>query len=94
MEIIVVALVALVVVAVVLYPVLKASPAGARRVPTPLSEAELDAQVADYRAALRSGTLCLDCGRPNPADSVYCAGCGEPLVTARAAAEATTSPAT
>ena len=50
--------------------------AGLERYP---DEAELDADVARYRDALRAGTLCQRCHAPNSPGSRFCGDCGEPL---------------
>lgn len=86
MEIVIVAIVALLAVAAVLYPIVR--PAGGRRAPVIEDAATLDAELGRYRAALRAGTLCLECGQPNPDDSTFCAQCGARLIAGRFAADA------
>ncbi len=71
MEILVVTLLAVVVVALVAYP-LVARGRG-------MDQATLDAEVERYRDALRGGTLCEACLAANPPGSRFCAECGEPL---------------
>lgn len=39
----------------------------------------LEAEIRTYRAALRDGVLCGECGTPNPGGSRFCAGCGRTL---------------
>ena len=43
------------------------------------TDAEITAEVARYRAAIKSKTLCERCLMPNPARSNYCAECGRGL---------------
>jgi len=47
--------------------------------PPPRDAAALRAEVDRYRAAIRAGTLCRMCNRPNPAGSRYCMHCGRRL---------------
>lgn len=74
-------------VAAVVYPLLRGEGAG---VPLEAEEAQdappadVEAEVARYRAALRAGTLCGRCGRANPEDSRFCAECGRRLAGKRA----------
>lgn len=42
-------------------------------------DADLDADVARYRAALRDGTVCARCIEANPRGSRYCMRCGRRL---------------
>ncbi len=86
MDILIVTVVALVAVAAVMYPILR--PGSGRRGPVIGDEKALEAEVGRYRAALRAGTLCLDCGQPNPDDSRFCARCGSTLIAGRVEADA------
>lgn len=43
------------------------------------SEAELDADVERYRMALRENTVCRHCRAASPAGSRFCAECGREL---------------
>jgi hypothetical protein len=43
------------------------------------TDAEINAEVTRYRAAIKSKTLCERCLTPNPAKSNYCAECGRGL---------------
>lgn len=47
---------------------------------------DLEAEIARFRAALREGTACGECGEANPAGSRFCGGCGRSLPGAHAAA--------
>ncbi|MGH7481179.1 MAG: zinc-ribbon domain-containing protein [Longimicrobiales bacterium] len=83
MEIVIAVLIAGAAVAMVIAPLAR----GPRRVRSGLDpgladEVALDREIARYRAALRGGTLCLDCGRANPDDSRFCAECGRRLLRA------------
>jgi hypothetical protein len=67
-----------------------ATPAGPAPVAPPDAAAgddgaDIEAEVARYRAALRAGTVCRKCGQANPEGSVFCADCGArlPLADAR-----------
>lgn len=42
-------------------------------------EAELEADVARYRAAVAAGTVCSRCRAANEEGSRFCAECGQPL---------------
>lgn len=55
--------------------------------------AETERLIETYRHALRAGTVCRRCGRPNPAGSRYCAECGRRLRGARGRAPAGKAPA-
>ena len=46
-------------------------------------DAELEREIAIYRAALRSGTLCRRCGRANAAGARFCGDCGRALAASR-----------
>ncbi len=48
---------------------------------------DIEAEIAAVRAGLDAGTTCGSCAHRNPADSRFCAACGQPL----AAREATPS---
>lgn len=78
MEMLVIAVLALVAVAAVAWPALRpsASRSGAA---DPGADAALDAEVARYRAALRAGTVCPRCLQANPAGSRFCGECGTPV---------------
>ena len=39
----------------------------------------LEAEIAAVREALRAGTVCRACAQANPAGSRFCAECGKPL---------------
>jgi len=41
--------------------------------------ADLEAEIAQVRARLRTGLFCPECGTPNPKDSRFCSECGTPL---------------
>lgn len=49
----------------------------------PADDAGLEREIATYRAALRSGTLCRRCGRANVDGARFCADCGRALPAAR-----------
>lgn len=40
---------------------------------------DIEDEIAEVRARLRSGTFCRECGTPNPRDSRFCSECGTPL---------------
>lgn len=40
---------------------------------------DIEREIAAYRAALRTGTLCHACGGANPPEARFCATCGAPL---------------
>jgi hypothetical protein len=85
MEIIVVMLIAVLAVGAVLLPLVRRR--GAETLDAPVAvadDAALEAEIAEYRAALRAGTLCARCGYPNPAGSRFCAECGRALDAAAA----------
>lgn len=42
-------------------------------------DAALEAEIARYREAVASGTVCRRCGEANPRDAKFCADCGKPL---------------
>ncbi|MGQ0814481.1 MAG: hypothetical protein ACT4O1_08440 [Gemmatimonadota bacterium] len=44
-----------------------------------LTDEELDAEVARYREAIKTRTLCERCFSANPPKSNYCAECGRAL---------------
>ncbi|MCY4647554.1 MAG: zinc ribbon domain-containing protein [Gammaproteobacteria bacterium] len=44
---------------------------------------DLEREIAAYRAALRSGTLCDRCGSANVAEALFCATCGRQLESER-----------
>lgn len=46
---------------------------------------DLEGEIARFRAALREGTACPECGEANPAGSRFCGGCGRALPGASAA---------
>ncbi len=84
MQILIIVLVAAIALAAVLYPLLRPSARDVAVAPAGLDAATLDAELERYRAALRSGTLCLSCGAPNPKGSRFCAQCGDRLIAASA----------
>ena len=45
----------------------------------PVSDEELEAEIARVREGLRSGSVCGACGHPNTDDSRFCAMCGGAL---------------
>lgn len=87
MELLIAALLTIAAVAAVVYPLIRGDGAG---VPLESEETgevvatDVEREVADYRAALRAGTLCRRCGRANADGSRFCAECGRPLGPARA----------
>lgn len=46
-------------------------------------EDDLEREIATYRIALRSGTLCHGCGNANVAEALFCATCGTRLESER-----------
>lgn len=72
--------IAAVAVGAVLYPIF--SGRGSRDT-QPLDEGDVEAEVERYRAALRAGTVCFECGRANPEDARFCAECGRALLRER-----------
>lgn len=76
MEIAVIVAIAIVAIGVVVLPLLRKSDAHAG---THLSDAEIDAEVARYRAAIKSSTLCDRCLAANPEASRFCGDCGREL---------------
>jgi hypothetical protein len=75
MEIAIIVTVAAIALGVVAYPLFSRRTANG----APLSDEALNEQVARYREAIRSGTLCDRCLTANPADSRYCSECGRAL---------------
>ncbi len=68
--------IAVIAIGVVLYPLFRKADAA----PTiRMTEEALDAQVANYQAALKSGTLCERCLSANAPGSKFCAECGRAL---------------
>lgn len=92
MEIIIVLIISAVAVTAVLLPLLRgtggkhdpeldepgATPARRHR-----SVNDVEQQIQLYRTALVSRTVCMRCGRANPAGSRFCAECGRRLPAAR-----------
>jgi hypothetical protein len=75
-EIAIIAAIALIAVGVVVMPLLRKSNPSAG---VQLSDESIDQQVALYRAALKSNTLCERCLAANPAGSRFCGECGREL---------------
>jgi len=46
--------------------------------------AAIEAEILRYRAAVRAGSVCRECGQANPAGSAYCYECGSRLPLADA----------
>lgn len=44
-----------------------------------LGSTDVEEEIAQVRARLRSGIFCQECGTPNPKDSRFCSECGTPL---------------
>lgn len=56
------------------------TPAGAALgAPVAGDDAALEAEIARYREAVASGTVCRRCGEANARDAKFCADCGKPL---------------
>ena len=93
MDVVVIALIAVVVVAAVAWPLLRGGPASDPHLdPDPsvleatdaksagaIGSPELEREILQYRDALRAGTVCPRCTTANPADSRFCAQCGKPI---------------
>jgi hypothetical protein len=75
MEIAVGVLVALLAVVLVAYPLFASKHADR----TFASDGEISEEVARYRSAIKSKTLCDHCLAANPSGSTYCADCGRAL---------------
>jgi ribosomal protein L40E len=96
MEIAVLVIVAAASAVAVLQPVFQPPPAtavdfdGAPATPEARESAmaDLEPELARYRAALLAGTLCMRCGQANPGDSRFCYECGRPLRAKEQPAEA------
>ena len=71
METLVIVTVVVIALAVVVAPLL-----GARKLPARYTPADLDADMARYRAAMRAGTVCTRCSEASPPGSRYCMRCG------------------
>jgi hypothetical protein len=86
MEILVAAVIAVAAVAAVLYPLVRG-----RGAAVPLEAEEnadavrgpVEAEIEQYRAALRAGTVCGRCGRANAERSRFCGECGHRLAGGR-----------
>ncbi|HEX6558871.1 MAG TPA: hypothetical protein VF021_05395 [Longimicrobiales bacterium] len=76
MEIAVIAAIAIAAIGIVILPLLRRSQAHAG---THLTETEIDAEVARYRAAIKGHTLCERCLAANPEGSRFCGECGREL---------------
>ena len=90
MDVVVIALIAVVVVAAVAWPLLRGGPASDPHLdPDPsvleatdaksagaIGSPELEREILQYRDALRAGTVCPRCTTANPAGSRFCAQCG------------------
>ena len=93
MDVVVIALITVVVVAAVAWPLLRGGPASDPHLdPDPsvleatdaksagaIGSPELERQILQYRDALRAGTVCPRCTAANPAGSRFCAQCGKPI---------------
>lgn len=93
MDVVVIAVIAVVVVAAVAWPVLRGGPTSDPHLdPDPsvleatdaksagaIGSPELEREILQYREALRAGTLCARCMTANPAGSRFCAQCGKPV---------------
>ena len=71
METLIVVTVVVIALAVVVAPLLSA-----RKQAVAYTPADLDADVARYRAATQAGTVCPRCAEASPPDSRYCMRCG------------------
>ena len=49
---------------------------------------ELEEEIAAMRSSLREGSICHECGEPNPRGSRYCGECGTGLRVARESTDA------
>jgi hypothetical protein len=75
MEIVLGAVVAIVAIALIGYPLFYNRPAAR----TFVSDGEIRQEVDRYRASIKSGTLCEGCLTANPSGSNYCSECGRAL---------------
>jgi hypothetical protein len=86
MEFAVVLLLIALAIGAVMWPLVRRDAAAPDPVPGPaaapaegMSMAEIEREVARYREALRSGTVCPKCAQANPAGSRFCSDCGRRL---------------
>lgn len=95
MELVVVVLLIALAVGAVLWPLLRRDASA----PDPadvasaegMSMAEIERQVARYREALRSNTVCPKCAQANPPGSRFCSDCGRRLAPVETPSHATTA---
>ena len=83
MEMLIIVTVVLIALAVVLAPLLRKE-----KQPAAYTPAELDADLARYREAMRTGTVCPRCAEASPPGSRYCMRCGRRIAPAAAVAHA------